>query len=130
MAFENLTSRLSQTLKDIAGKGTLTKENMNDMLKEVRFALIEADVHPQVVTDFINQIEVEATGQKVLSALNPSEMVVKIVNEQLVSILGEEQASLNLKDNGLTTMMMVGLQGSGKTTSSAKIARYLTQKTR
>ncbi|NLC41906.1 MAG: signal recognition particle protein [Erysipelothrix sp.] len=128
MAFENLTSRLSQTLKDIAGKGTLTKENMNDMLKEVRFALIEADVHPQVVTDFINQIEVEATGQKVLSALNPSEMVVKIVNEQLVSILGEEQASLNLKDNGLTTMMMVGLQGSGKTTSSAKIARYLTQK--
>ena len=128
MAFENLTSRLSQTLKDIAGKGTLTKENMNDMLKEVRFALIEADVHPQVVTDFINQIEVEATGQKVLSALNPSEMVVKNVNEQLVAILGEEQASLSFKDSGLTTMMMVGLQGSGKTTSSAKIARYLTQK--
>ncbi|NLC05409.1 MAG: signal recognition particle protein [Erysipelothrix sp.] len=128
MAFENLSNRLSQTLKNIAGKGTLTNENMNDMLKEVRFALIEADVHPQVVNDFIEQIQQEATGQKVISALNPSEMVVKIVNEELINILGQEQVGLNYQEGQLTTMMMVGLQGSGKTTSSAKIARYITEK--
>lgn len=128
MAFENLSNRLSQTLKNIAGKGKLTSENMNDMLKEVRFALIEADVHPQVVNDFIEQIQQEATGQKVLSALNPSEMVVKIVNEELINILGQEQVGLNYQEGQLTTMMMVGLQGSGKTTSSAKIARYITEK--
>ena len=128
MAFENLSNRLSQTLKNIAGKGTLTNENMNDMLKEVRFALIEADVHPQVVNDFIEQIQQEATGQKVISALNPSEMVVKIVNEELINLLGQEQVGLNYQEGQLTTMMMVGLQGSGKTTSSAKIARYITEK--
>lgn len=126
MAFENLTQRLSDTLKQIAGKGTLTSDNMKEMLQEVRFALIEADVHPQVVTDFIGEIETQATGQKVLSALNPSEMVVKIVNDELVKILGEAQEGLTFKESALTTMMMVGLQGSGKTTSSAKIARYIT----
>lgn len=125
MAFENLTDRLSQTLKDLAGKGTLSANNMAEMLKEVRFALIEADVHPKVVSDFIAQIESQATGQKVLSSLNPSEMVVKIVNDELIKILGEEQVELSFEASGLTTMMMVGLQGSGKTTSSAKIARYV-----
>ncbi len=124
MAFENLSDRLSQTLKNIAGKGKLTESNMQDMIREVRFALIEADVHPDVVSSFISNIQEKALGQQVLSALNPSEMVVKIVNDELIEILGETQEDLRLISSP-AVVMMVGLQGSGKTTSSAKIAKYL-----
>lgn len=124
MAFENLSDRLSQTLKNIAGQGKLSESNMQDMIREVRFALIEADVHPEVVSSFISNIQEKALGQQVLSALNPSEMVVKIVNDELIEILGETQEDLRLISSP-AVVMMVGLQGSGKTTSSAKIAKYL-----
>ncbi len=124
MAFENLSDRLSKTLKTIAGQSKLTESNMREMIREVRFALIEADVHPDVVSKFIDTIESKALGQEVLTALNPSEMVVKIVNEELIRILGETQEDLNLVSKP-AVVMMVGLQGSGKTTSAAKIAKYL-----
>lgn len=124
MAFENLSDRLSKTLKSLAGQSKLTEANMREMIREVRFALIEADVHPDVVSKFIDNIQTKALGQDVLSALNPSEMVVKLVNDELISILGETQEDLNLVSSP-AVVMMVGLQGSGKTTSAAKIAKYL-----
>ena len=126
MAFENLTDRLSKSFKNLVGKGKLTESNMREMLQEVRFALIEADVHPQVVSSFLDNISEKALGQEVMTALQPSEMVVKIVNEELISILGETQEELNLTSDP-AVVMMVGLQGSGKTTSSAKIAYELKQ---
>lgn len=127
MAFENLTDRLSRSFKNLVGQGKLTENNMQEMLNEVRFALIEADVHPQVVNDFIDQIRQEAVGQEVLLSLKPSEQVVKIVNEALIDLLGRTQSELNL-DKKPSIIMMVGLQGSGKTTSTAKIAKYLKEK--
>lgn len=127
MAFDNLQSRLNKSFKSIIGQGKLTEKNMRDMLAEVRFALIEADVHPQVVTDFIDNISDKALGTEVLTSLKPSEMVVKIVNEELIALLGETQEDLNLVSRP-SVVMMVGLQGSGKTTSSGKIALELTKK--
>lgn len=124
MAFENLTDRLSKSFKNLVGQGKLTENNMREMLQEVRFALIEADVHPQVVTQFIDSISEKALGQEVMGSLKPSEMVVKIVNDELISLLGETQAELELKSDP-AIIMMVGLQGSGKTTSAAKIAHDL-----
>lgn len=124
MAFENLTDRLSQSFKNLVGKGKLTESNMRDMLQEVRFALIEADVHPNVVTQFIDNISEQALGTEVMSSLKPSEMVVKIVNDELISLLGETQEELNFKSDP-SVVMLVGLQGSGKTTSAAKIANDL-----
>ncbi|HHX52842.1 MAG TPA: signal recognition particle protein [Erysipelothrix sp.] len=127
MAFENLTDRLSKSFKNLVGKGKLTESNMRDMLQEVRFALIEADVHPNVVSSFLDNISEKALGQEVMTSLQPSEMVVKIVNEELISLLGETQEELNLTSHP-SVVMMVGLQGSGKTTSSAKIAYDLKEK--
>lgn len=124
MAFENLTDRLSQSFKTLVGKGKLTESNMREMLKEVRLSLIEADVHPNVVSQFIDNIEEQALGQEVMTSLKPSEMVVKIVNEELINLLGETQEELNLVSHP-AVVMMVGLQGSGKTTSAAKIANDL-----
>lgn len=124
MAFENLTDRLSRSFKNLVGQGKLTENNMREMLQEVRFALIEADVHPDVVTSFINNISKKALGQEVMTALKPSEQVVKIVNDELIALLGETQEDLNFKSNP-SVVMLVGLQGSGKTTSAAKIANDL-----
>lgn len=128
MAFESLTTRLTGALKKITGQGKLTEKNMEDMLKEVRMSLLEADVNYKVVKDFINSIKEKALGEEVLSALKPDQMVLKIVREELVKLLGSEQADINYNNNGLTSVMMVGLQGSGKTTASAKIAYLLKRK--
>lgn len=127
MAFENLTDRLSRSFKNLVGQGKLTEKNMRDMIQEVRFALIEADVHPDVVSSFITNIETKALGTEVMKSLKPSEQVVKIVNEELIEILGTTQESLDLTQKP-TIVMMVGLQGSGKTTASGKIAKYLKEK--
>lgn len=128
MAFESLTNRLTTAFKKITGQGKLTEKNMEVMLKEVRKSLLEADVNYKVVKDFINKIKEEALGEEVLSALKPDQMVLKIVRQNLVELLGSETATLNIQPNGLTKIMMVGLQGSGKTTASAKIASYLMRK--
>ncbi len=123
MAFDSLSERLNKTMRNIAGKGRLTDANMEDMLKEVRLALLEADVNYKVVKDFLNSVREKARGEDVLNSVEPGEMLVKIVHDEIIRLLGEEQAELNFKDHGITIIMMVGLQGTGKTTSVAKIAR-------
>lgn len=128
MAFENLSERLDKAFKNITGKGKLTEKNMNDMLREVRMSLLEADVNYGVVKDFISRIKEKAMGQEVLTSLNPGQMVVKIVHDEIVALLGTEDAPVNYKKSGITTIMMVGLQGTGKTTASAKIANLMKKK--
>ena len=123
MAFDSLSERLNKTMRNIAGKGRLTDANMEDMLKEVRLALLEADVNYRVVKDFLNSVREKARGEDVLNSVEPGEMLVKIVHDEIITLLGEEQAELNFRDHGVTVIMMVGLQGTGKTTSVAKIAR-------
>lgn len=128
MAFESLTEKLNRALKNITGKGKLTESNMDEMLKEVRMSLLEADVNYKVVKDFIANIKEKAAGQKVLDALNPGQMVVKIVRDELQELLGQEDAQIHYNEKGITSIMMSGLQGTGKTTASAKIARFLKNK--
>ena len=128
MAFENLSERLGKAFKNITGKGKLTEKNMNDMLREVRMSLLAADVNYGVVKDFISRIKEKAMGQEVLTSLNPGQMVVKIVHDEIVALLGTEDAPVNYKKSGITTIMMVGLQGTGKTTASAKIANLMKKK--
>ena len=125
MAFESLTERMSQAFKNLTGQGKLTEKNMNDMLKEVRMSLLEADVNYKVVKDFIARVKEQALGETVMKSLNPSQMVVKIVHEELVGLLGGETAGLNLQGQEPAVIMLVGLQGSGKTTSAGKIANLL-----
>lgn len=128
MAFESLSERLNKAIKNISGQGKLTEKNMNDMLKEVRMSLLEADVNYNVVKEFVENVKQKALGQEVLDALNPGQMVVKIVHDELQSLLGESDAKLHFKKHGITNVMMVGLQGTGKTTASAKIARFAKEK--
>ena len=128
MAFESLTERLSHALKNITGKGKLSEKNMNDMLREVRMSLLEADVNYGVVKEFIARVKEKALGTEVMSALDPGQMVVKIVRDEIVELLGKEDAPVNYKQEGITTVMMVGLQGTGKTTAAAKIANVMKKK--
>lgn len=128
MAFESLSSRLTASFKHIAGKDQLTEKNMDNMLKEIRIALLEADVNYGVVKNFINTIRQEMVGIQVSKALNPDQQVYKVVNDEIIKLLGESQAELAYKQNGITTIMVVGLQGTGKTTSVAKIAKLIKDK--
>ena len=128
MAFESLSERLNKAFKNISGQGKLTEKNMNDMLKEVRMSLLEADVNYDVVKSFVENVKEKALGQEVLDSLNPSQMVFKIVHDELQVLLGEEDARIHFKKQGMTTVMMVGLQGSGKTTTAGKIAKLITEK--
>lgn len=128
MAFESLSEKLTKTLKKITGKGKLTEANMNVMLKEVRMSLLEADVNYQVVKDFVANIKEKAMGTEVMDALDPGHMVVKVVRDELVNLLGPEDATLTMNEHGITSVMMVGLQGTGKTTAAAKIARFAKNK--
>ena len=128
MAFESLTERMSKAFKNLTGQGKLTEKNMNDMLKEVRMSLLEADVNYTVVKEFIARVKEKALGEEVLSSLNPGQMVVKIVHEEITNLLGSEEVEVHYKKNGITTLMMVGLQGTGKTTASAKIANLMKKK--
>ncbi|MBE6114358.1 MAG: signal recognition particle protein [Erysipelotrichaceae bacterium] len=127
MAFENLGNKITKAFKHIQGKDKLSENNMESMLKEIRLALLEADVNYSVVKKLLAEIKEEAIGQQVYTAVEPGQMVVKIVHDKLVDLLGSGDTSLNIKTNGLTTIMMVGLQGGGKTTSVAKIANLLTK---
>lgn len=128
MAFESLSERLGKAFKNITGKGKLSEKNMNDMLREVRMSLLEADVNYGVVKDFIARVKEQTLGTEVMNSLNPGQMVVKIVHDEIVALLGSEDAPVNYKSNGITTVMMVGLQGTGKTTASAKIANVMKKK--
>ena len=127
MAFDSLSERLQGTLKKVSGQGRLTEKNMEEMLSEIRLALLEADVNFQVVKEFIAATKEKALGQDVLGSLKPGQVVVKIVHDELVSLLGTSVAEVDF-DKKPTVIMMVGLQGSGKTTSSGKIAKLITKK--
>lgn len=128
MAFEALSERLNKAFRNVTGKGKLTEKNMNDMLKEVRISLLEADVNYKVVKNFIENVKEKALGTEVLSSLNPGQLVVKIVHDEIVTLLGSEDASLAYCSSGVTSIMMVGLQGTGKTTAAAKIANLIKKK--
>lgn len=123
--FENLTERLTQAFKTISGQSRLTEENMQHALREVRMSLLEADVALPVIKEFIEQIKQKALGQEVLGNLKPDQALVKIVHDELVHVLGDTRAELDFKTQPPAVFLMAGLQGSGKTTSSAKLARYL-----
>ncbi len=123
--FENLTDKLQRVFKSLRGQGTLTEENISEALREIRVALLEADVNLQVVTDLIEQIRQKAVGTEVLTALSPSEQVVKIVRDELISTLGKDTARFKFASQPPTVILMAGLQGSGKTTTSGKLAAWL-----
>ena len=125
MAFDSLSDRLNHAMRNVVGKGKLTDKNMEDMLKEVRLALLEADVNYRIVKDFLEEVREKARGADVINSVEPGEMLVKIVHDQLVDLLGNEEAEIHFKEDGITSIMMVGLQGTGKTTSVAKIASLL-----
>jgi signal recognition particle subunit SRP54 len=128
--FDSLSDKLQRVFKNLRGEGKLTAENMEAALKEIRVALLEADVHFRVVKQLIEAVKEKAMGQEVLQALSPGQQVVKIVHEELVKILGQHQARLRFANEPPSVIMIVGLQGSGKTTSTAKLARFLTKEGR
>ncbi len=126
--FESLSKRLESAFKNIRGQGRLTEANMADALKEIRLALLEADVNYKVVKKFIDDVQETATGEKVLDSVSPGQQIVKIVHEALIDIMGKASVPLTMADKGPTIIMMVGLQGQGKTTTSGKLARMLKKK--
>ena len=129
MAFEGLSDRLSRIFKKVRGQATLTEKNMDEMLSEVRKALLEADVNYDVVNDFIQEVKTEAIGQKVLTKVSPGDMVVKIVHDKIAKLLGDGDNDIAFRMDGKpTVIMMVGLQGTGKTTSAAKLAQLFETK--
>ena len=125
--FENLGDRLSKAVDKIKGYGKLTEENISEVTREIRLALLEADVNYKVVKEFINKVKEKALGEEVAKSLKPGEVFVKIVKDELVELLGGDSAPLNTKGNP-AVLMLVGLQGSGKTTTNAKLANYLRKK--
>lgn len=129
MAFESLTDKLQNVFKNLRKKGRLTEADVKAALKEVKMALLEADVSFKVVKQFMKAVQERAVGQDVMSGLNPGQMVIKIVNEELVKLMGSETTEITLKSgNEVTVLMMVGLQGAGKTTTTAKLAGKLKSK--
>ncbi len=125
--FENLTDKLQRAFKNLRGQGTLTEENIGEALKEIRMALLEADVNFQVVKELVEHIREKAVGQEVLTSLSPGEQVIKIVRDELVNLLGKDTAKLKFASQPPTVVLMAGLQGSGKTTTSGKLAHWLKQ---
>src|SRR3954453_18590741 len=123
--FENLSDKLQRVFKNLRGEGKLSAENMEEALREIRVALLEADVHFKVVKQFIEQIKEKAMGEEVLAALSPGQQVIKIVRDELTKMLGGHQARLRFANEPPSIVLIVGLQGSGKTTSAAKLARFL-----
>lgn len=129
MAFDNLSEKLQNVFKNLRGKGRLTEDDVKAALKEVKLALLEADVNFKVVKQFVKSVQERAVGEEVLNSLTPGQMVIKIVNEEMVKLMGSETTELKLKpSNEVTVIMMMGLQGAGKTTTAAKLAGKLKAK--
>jgi signal recognition particle subunit SRP54 len=128
MAFESLSERFQNILKKIKGQSRLTEANMDEMLKEIRVALLEADVNFKVVKEFLTQIKEKAIGQEVFAKLNPGQTLVKIVHDELVILLGSDQSEIHYQAHRPTVLMLVGLQGSGKTTTAGKLALFMKEK--
>lgn len=125
MAFENLSEKLQGTFKKLKGKGVLTEADINDAMREVKLALLEADVNFKVVKEFVAEVKEKALGQGVLESLTPGQQVIKIVNDTLVELMGGTNSKLTFSPSGFTVLLMVGLQGTGKTTTCGKLAAYL-----
>ena len=125
MAFEGLSSKLQEITRKLRGKARITESDLKEMLREVKLALLEADVNYAIVKEFINSIQEKALGQDVLKSLTPGQQVIKIVKDELVELLGGTQSKINFTPNPPTVIMLVGLQGSGKTTTAGKLANLL-----
>lgn len=125
MAFESLSEKLNATFKKLRGKGRLTETDVNEAMREVRLALLEADVSYKVVKDFVKRVSERAKGAEVMESLTPAQMVVKIVNEELRALMGSENRKLNISSKSPSVVMLVGLQGAGKTTNGAKLAALM-----
>src|SRR5215472_15956661 len=123
--FESLTDKLELTFKKLRGQGKITEKNIDDALREVRLALLEADVHIGVVKSFLESVKTKSMGQEVLQSLTPEQQFIKIVRDELVGLLGGDFRELDLKVAPPVIVMLVGLHGTGKTTTVAKLARYL-----
>ncbi|GAA0298964.1 signal recognition particle subunit SRP54 [Gracilibacillus halotolerans] len=128
MAFEGLADRLQSTIQKIKGKGKVTEQDVKEMTREVRLALLEADVNFKVVKQFIAKVKERAVGEEVMESLTPGQQVIKIVKEELTSLMGGEESKINSADKPPTVIMMVGLQGAGKTTTTGKLANLLRKK--
>ena len=126
--FDNLSERLTKTFKAIKGQGRLTESNVKDALRDVRRALLEADVALPVVKSFIEKVQARAIGQEVSTSLNPGQAFIKIVREQLTEVMGQEAEPLNFNVEPPAVIMVAGLQGAGKTTSVAKLAKMLKER--
>lgn len=122
--FDALTTKLEAVFKKLRGRGVLKEEDVKDALREVRLALLEADVNFKVVKDFVSRVQVRAVGEEILRSLTPGQQVVKIVHEELAALLGGSQARIHLSPNPPTVIMLMGLQGSGKTTTAGKLGKY------
>ncbi|WP_163182836.1 signal recognition particle protein [Neobacillus sedimentimangrovi] len=128
MAFEGLADRLQNTIQKIRGKGKVSESDVKEMMREVRLALLEADVNFKVVKDFVKKVSERAVGQEVLKSLTPGQQIIKIVNEELTELMGGEQSKIAVSNRPPTVIMMVGLQGAGKTTTTGKLANLLRKK--
>ncbi len=125
MVFESLSEKLQNALGKLKGKGKLSEKDVDIAMREVRLALLEADVNFKVVKDFVNKVKTRAVGAEVMESLTPGQQVVKIVNEELTNLMGEKEEKLNLSPTPPTVILMCGLQGAGKTTTSGKLAYNL-----
>ncbi len=125
MTFETLNKKLNGVFKKLRGKGTLSESDINEAMREIRLALLEADVNYKVVKDFVAKVKEKALGEEILKSLTPGQQVVKVVNDELTELLGGSSSKLTYSSSGFTTIMLVGLQGTGKTTTAAKLAAYL-----
>jgi len=130
MVFEGLAAKLQQTFKKLRGHGKLGEADVNDAMREVRMALLEADVNFKVVKDFVAKVKERAVGQEVLNSLTPAQQVIKIVNDELTSLMGGTQSRISISPRPPTVIMLVGLQGAGKTTTAGKLARLLVKQSK
>lgn len=130
MAFDNLTERLQGAFKKLRGKGKITQADLKEGMRDIKLALLEADVNFRVVKDFINKVTERASGSDVLESLTPGQQIVKIVREELISLMGTENSKINMSNNPPTVIMMTGLQGAGKTTTAGKLAKMFKSKGR
>ena len=127
MAFESLSDKLQSAFKKLRGKGVLTEADINEAMREVKLALLEADVNFKVVKSFVSDVKEKCLGAEVLESLTPAQQIIKIVNQELIDLMGGTNSKLTYSPSGFTTIMMVGLQGTGKTTTCGKLANYLKQ---
>ena len=128
MAFEGLASKLQDTIKKLKGKGKLSEKDIKEAMREVKLALLEADVNYKVVKDFVNNVSEKCLGKEVMESLTPGQHVIKIVNDELTALMGKSESAIDYVNNGITVIMLVGLQGAGKTTMSGKLALQIRKK--